>query len=102
MDFKVRPIVGEWYQPFEGQDFEVVAVDRDECTVEIQYFDGAIEELDFTGWGQLSLQGINPPEDWSGPMDMMKEDVVSDTGMTSHEEWTNPLDALDVLAADKF
>jgi len=102
MNFQVKPTVGEWYQTSDGQDFEVVAIDHDEGTVEIQYFDGAIEELDFNSWGQMPLQEISPPEDWSGPMDMMKEDFISDTGMTSHEEWTNPLDTLDVEFVDKY
>lgn len=99
MGLKVKPIIGEWYQAPDDQDFEVVAVDHDECTVDIQYFDGAIGELDFTSWGQMLIQNISPPEDWSGPMDMMKEDFLSEIGMTSHDEWTNPLDT---LAADKF
>lgn len=102
MDFQVKPTVGEWYQPADGQHFEVVAVDNDEGTVEIQYFDGAIEELEFNTWGQMPLQGISQPEDWSGPMDMMREDFISDTGMTSHEEWGSPLDALDALASNKY
>ena len=75
-----------------------MAIDGDEGTVEIQYFDGAIGELDFNSWGQTVLQKISPSEDWSGPMDMMKEDFVSDTGMSSHEEWGSPLDEIDSLA----
>jgi len=100
MSFQVQPAVGEWYQTVDGQNFEVVAIDMDEGTVEIQYFDGAIAELDFNSWGQTSLQTINPPEDWSGPMDMMREDFISDTGMTSQEEWKSPLDVLDMMGSE--
>ena len=102
MSFQVQPTVGDWYQTVDGQNFEVVAIDVDEATVEIQYFDGAIEELDFNSWSQMPLQTINPPEDWSGPMDMMREDFISDTGMTSQEEWKNPLDALDMMGTDDY
>ena len=102
MEFKTKPVVGDWYQSPEGQDFEVVAIDQDERTVEIQYFDGAIEELDFSSWVQMPLQTVQPPEDWSGSVDMMREDFVADTGMTSQENWGSPLDALDTMAADDY
>jgi len=102
MEFKVKPVVGDWYQSAEGLDFEVVAIDQDERTVEIQYFDGAIEELDFSSWVQMSLQPMQPPEDWSGSVDMMREDFIADTGMSSQENWTNPLDALDAMAVDDY
>ncbi|NOR40878.1 MAG: hypothetical protein GQ537_06695 [Gammaproteobacteria bacterium] len=105
MEFKVKPVVGDWYQSSEGQEFEVVAIDQDERTVEIQYFDGAIEELDFSSWEQTPLQTAQPPEDWSGSIDMMREDFVADTGMTSQENWASPLDTLDMIdtmAADDY
>ncbi len=38
------PIVGCWYQANLGVTFEVVAVDEDDMTIEIQHFDGSIEE----------------------------------------------------------
>ena len=102
MSFQVQPTVGEWYQTIDGQNFEVVAIDAEEGTVEIQYFDGAIEELDFNNWGYIPLQTINPPEDWSGPMDMMREDFISDTGMSSQEDWKSPLDVLDAMGFEDY
>jgi len=102
MEFKVKPVVGDWYQSSEGLDFEVVAIDQDERTIEIQYFDGAIEELDFSSWVQMSLQTVQPPEDWSGSVDMMREDFIADTGMSSQENWTSPLDVLDTMAVDDY
>lgn len=102
MDFRVKPVVGDWYQSPEGLDFEVVAIDQDERTVEIQYFDGAIEELDFSSWVQMPLQAVQPPEDWSGSVDMMREDFIADTGMTSQESWASPLDVLDAMAMEDY
>ena len=37
------PVVGQWYARPGGDSFEVVAIDRDDGTIEIQYFDGTIE-----------------------------------------------------------
>ena len=97
MEFKVKPAVGEWYQSPDGLDFEVVAIDQDEATIEIQYFDGAIEELDFTSWAQMPLQAIQPPEDWSGSVDMMREDFLTDIGASSQDSWASPLDMMDMM-----
>ncbi len=102
MDFKIKPVVGEWYQGIDGMNFEVVAIDQDEATIEIQYFDGAIEELDFASWVQLPMRTIDPPEDWSGSVDMMREDFVADTEISSHESWANPLDMVDGVALDEY
>ena len=101
MDFRVKPVVGEWYQSPEGAEFEVVAIDQDERTVEIQYFD-AIEELDYSSWVQMPLQPSQPPEDWSGSVDMMKEDFMTDIGVSTQESWTDPLDVIDSMSADEY
>ena len=102
MEFKTKPVIGEWYQTQEGLDFEIVAIDGDERTIEIQYFDGAIEELDFSSWAQMSLFAIQPPEDWSGSVDMMREDFMAGLGMQSQENWASPRDALDALGSDDY
>ncbi|HRF62963.1 MAG TPA: hypothetical protein P5260_07755 [Candidatus Competibacter sp.] len=71
----VDPIIGNWYRNEEtGNDFEVVALDEDAQTIEIQYFDGELEELDLDAWYELPLEAIEPPEDWSGPFDEMETD----------------------------
>lgn len=64
------PIVGNWYKNLEGETrFEVVALDEKTQTVEIQYFDGEVEELDMDTWYDLVLEAIEAPEDWSGAYD---------------------------------
>ena len=60
------PIVGNWYKNVEEEkEFEVVAVDEDAQTVEIQYFEGEVEEIDLDSWYELVLEPIEAPEDWS-------------------------------------
>lgn len=95
---QAQPIVGEWYQTASGESFEVVALDLEDETVDIQYFDGALEELDMENWLELDLEVIEAPEDWSGSMDLMSEDYGVDLdrppgGSDNH----NPLDQLDGL-----
>ena len=67
---ELDPIVGSWYKSVEDEtEFEVVAVDEDAQTVEIQYFDGEVEEFDLDSWYELVLEPIVAPEDWSGAFD---------------------------------
>ena len=64
----VDPIIGNWYRNEEtGNDFEVVALDEEAQTIEIQYFDGDVEELDLDAWYELPLEAIETPDVWSGP-----------------------------------
>lgn len=68
------PIVGDWYQDREGELFEVVALDADDQTIEVQYFDGTLQEFDTSDWLALSPQAAEAPEDWTGSMDVDPED----------------------------
>ena len=68
------PVIGQWFRRPGGTLFEVVAIDDAERTVEIQQFDGTIDELDLEIWPEMSLQEISAPEDWSGSVDMDPED----------------------------
>ena len=40
------PVIGQWFSRPNGTLFEVVAVDEDDGTVELQQFDGTIDEID--------------------------------------------------------
>lgn len=84
------PSVDQWYRPLDkGRQFQVTAIDEEAGTVEIQYFDGDVEELDLSGWRELELEPIEPPEDWTGAMDDVERDDLgyTETDMTE-EEWT--------------
>ena len=51
----INPEIGACYKNLEGESFEVIAIDEQEGIVEIQYFDGAVEELDTDTWYELEL-----------------------------------------------
>ena len=87
----IQPVVGDWYMAPGGDTFEVVAFDGEDDSVEIQYFDGAIEELDLETWLEVSARPIEPPEDWSGSMDVSREDYGVDDMLPSQRAG-NPLD----------
>lgn len=74
MPTQVQPIIGDWYQTPTNEQFEVVAVDEDGQTVEVQYFDGAVGEFDNESWAAMILEPIEPPDDWSGAYDQEDSD----------------------------
>lgn len=66
--------IGDWYTtPWNAERFEVVAMDDD--SVEIQYFDGTVAEIDFDSWPQFEVEESTPPEDWTGAFDADREDL---------------------------
>lgn len=86
------PIVGNWYQHLDkGQEFEVVAVDEEKGFVEIQHFDGDVEEIDLDAWYEMDIEPIETPEDWTGPVDSVEVDDLGydETGMEK-EDWNQP------------
>jgi len=91
------PIVGNWYRHLDkGYRFEVVAMDEDEGTVEIQHFDGDLEALDVDIWYQMDIEPTEAPEDWSGPVDDFDEATLdyTETGM-DEDDWAEPLGELE-------
>ena len=95
MPHEFTPRIGDWYQNISGDNFEVVALDDDEATVEIQHFDGAVEEIDFDSWYEMDIEPIEPPEDWSGSMDIVREDYGVDLELNAPNDHINPLDEID-------
>ena len=70
------PVIGQWFSRPNGTLFEVVALDEEGGTVELQQFDGTIDEVDLETWPELLLVEVSAPEDWSGSVDMDPEDFI--------------------------
>lgn len=88
------PEVGRWYRRLNGNLFEVVAVDDDKSTVELQHFDGTIESLDLDHWWDIDLEPAEAPEDWSGSVDVDFDDLPDpDRGFS--QTWHDPLELID-------
>jgi len=68
-DGHARPEPAQWYQLPDGTVFMITAMDDDDDSIEIQYFDGAIEEWDLDLWSRAEAVPIDEPEDASGPFD---------------------------------
>jgi hypothetical protein len=88
-----RAEIGQWYaRSDKGESFRVVGYDEHAGTIEIQSFDGDVDEIDEETWDTLPLERIEPPEDWTGPVDDVEVDDLgySETEMR-RSDWTEPL-----------
>lgn len=69
------PIPGAWYKDLDKEgEFFVVEVYEDDDIVEIQHYDGDIEEIETDAWYDMNIESIEPPEDWVGPFDGIEVD----------------------------
>lgn len=96
------PVVGDWYRRINGALFEVVAIDRDDGTVEVQHFDGTVEEFDLESWDEQDFEEAQPPEDWTGSVDVDPEDYESEREVTTASAWIDPLMSLDRSEASGY
>jgi hypothetical protein len=90
-----KATIGQWYRRTNGQIFEVVAIDEDDATVELQFFDGTIDEVDLETWSKLLIEKVAAPEDWSGSVDMDPEDFSGNEEGDIPAGYHDPLAFLD-------
>jgi hypothetical protein len=92
------PVVGSWYWDVDHSlQFEIVASDSDGA-IEIQYFEGELEELDTETWFSMNVVSISAPNDWSGPYEIDKDeftDFTDDHAQDPNSDLANPIDSLD-------
>jgi hypothetical protein len=90
-----RPQIGDWYRYTSGELFEVVAIDSDDETIEVQHFDGTIEEMEFDAWESQwqdkLFDASEAPDDWSGSVDMEPEDFDEKEDSNPGQQWAGPL-----------
>ena len=98
-----RPDIGEWYRIRGGDLLEVVAIDEDDSTIEVQYFDGTVEELDLDDWKAQRAKGeidnAEAPEDWSDSVDVEgDEDALEPRqGLNGDPQLAGGLEGLDLF-----
>jgi hypothetical protein len=103
-----QPDIGEWYRIRDGEQFEVVAIDEEDGTIEVQYFDGTVEELDIGDWERQHANGdiedAEAPDDWSGSMDGDEddEDFALNNHFDSRHHTAGGLDGLDLFESPDY
>ncbi|MFM2288159.1 MAG: hypothetical protein RL684_1302 [Pseudomonadota bacterium] len=98
-----QPGIGEWYR-LRGELFEVVAVDEADATVEVQTFDGTLEEIELEDWhvqcSSGAIQTAEAPEDTSGSIDVEEDENAVDRYDLRGEErrlHTDGIEGLDLF-----
>lgn len=94
MPNRINPEVGAWYQDqIDDRLFEVVAVDEEADSIDIQYFEGEIQEFDLDTWENLELENAEPPEDWTGAYEVDGEDDGVVDKILHPDDNQDPLDS---------
>jgi hypothetical protein len=102
---RARPEIGAWYRLRGGESFEVVAIDEDDGTIEMQTFDGTVEEMEIEDWDTQRASGeienAEAPEDWSGSVDVDSEDdaPAPNSGLEGDSQMAGGLEGLDLFDA---
>ncbi len=104
MTTEADPIISNWYiHQDRDLKFQVVAIDESESVIEIQYFDGDIEEIDFDDWYSMDLEAIESPEDISGALDVSElDDLGSSITDTETQDWDTPVQELKESSEQDF
>jgi hypothetical protein len=88
--------ISAWYKDLNtGTLFEVVALDYENDTIEIQHIDGEVGEYDSTTWKQLNLTPAEAPEDWRSPFEINREDNNYNDQAMVPENWSDPLSEIE-------
>lgn len=87
--------VGQWFEA-DGEPFEVIGIDAQAELVLVQHYDGTLEDYDFETWMALAVRPCAPPEDYSGALDIERDDYGERDGISAGRpaHWDNPLDLL--------
>lgn len=87
-----EPRIAQWYSHTDkGQRFFVTAIDEKDATIEVQHFDGDIEEFTDEEWRELDIELSEAPESWSGPLDIVEQDDFgTEITDTQYEDWNQP------------
>lgn len=85
------PMIENWYEHHDkGQMFRVIAFDEDEGVIEIQHFDGDVEELTLDEWNAMNIAPCEEPENWLGAIDVGEEDDLgTEITDTDEEDWSD-------------
>jgi hypothetical protein len=70
--------IGQWLGHVDkGELLQVVGHDDQSHAIELQSFDGYVDEIDDETWNTLPLERSAPPQDWTAPMDDLETDDLA-------------------------
>jgi hypothetical protein len=77
MNNRMAAVPGQWYLDGGSRDvFQIVSVDEEDGSIDIQHADGSLEETSVDAWVTRSLERCEQPEDWVGSFDDLEADDI--------------------------
>ncbi len=77
MKNRVEAVPGQWYRDrASGDTLQVVSIDEDDRSLEVQYKDGDVDQMSLDEWAVSGLSACDQPEDWVGPYDDLESDDI--------------------------
>lgn len=99
MPMEEEPVVGAMYEDQDGLAFEVLSFDEDDGTIEVQYEDGEVSEIDIDAWYEMDLQQLKSSTWKEADDDEEEEETEADKGTRptrpADDEDDDDLDDLD-------
>lgn len=91
MPMEEEPVVGRMYEDAEGQSFEILAFDEDDGTIEVQYEDGRLDEIDIDAWYEMDLKPLKSaawkePDAEAGEEDEKPKPADEDDDLDEYED----------------
>ena len=93
MPDELDPRIDQWYMHLDkGQCFMVTAIDEQGNSIEVQHFDGDLEEFTLDEWRELDIELSEAPENWSGALDIgEQDDFGTEVTDTTKQDWSESL-----------
>lgn len=93
MNNEIEAIVDNWYLHLDkGQKFIVVAVDDTADLIEVQHYDGDLEEITRAEWNNLKIELSEEPQNWTGALDIAEiDDLGTEVTDTGKDDWNESL-----------
>jgi len=103
MSNELDPQIEQWYAYLnKGQSFYVTTVDEADKTIEVQHFDGDIEEFTFAEWRALDIELSDAPESWAGALDIgERDDLGTEITDTTQHDWNEPLEEFRTVSSEQ-
>lgn len=97
---QLAPEVESWYLHLDkGQRFEVVAVDEENGLIELQHYDGDLEEVSMEEWAEMEIAPSEAPQNWNGAVDIGEiDDFGTEVTDTTREDWQESLGEFSEMA----
>jgi len=90
------PVIGNWYhEQIQNFQFEVVAIDSQTDSIEVQFVDGEITDFDQESWQEMAITNCHAPEDSSAGYELSLDDQWNDDRAMIPQNLNNPLNQIE-------